>query len=113
MNIFKLSPTVLLCQSIYQINENLISLQFKEEKSQTNNFFMGDSPYVGIKLITLDSDMCLMEYEIWIHLMASLLIIRQFENFTYITLASSYVSKTDFLFTSTDYAVMIFRLMKC
>jgi len=54
MNIFKLSPTVLLCQSIYQINENLISLQFKEEKSQTNNFFMGDSPYVGIKLITLE-----------------------------------------------------------
>jgi hypothetical protein len=31
---------------------------------------MGDSPYVGIKLITLDSDMCLMEYEIWMHLMA-------------------------------------------
>jgi len=54
MNIFKLSPTVLLCQSIYQINENLISLQFKEEKNQTNNFFMGDSPYVGIKLITLE-----------------------------------------------------------
>ena len=46
INIFKLSPTVLHCQSIYQV-----SSVCKKRKNQPNNFFMVDSPYVVIKLI--------------------------------------------------------------